>query len=397
MLIFLTGFFLIYALLHGYFYFRLNAAVALNGRWRAAVLLWLALMIPAPLLVRVLERADLHTPALLIAYSGYFWMGALFLFCVVALWLDIWRLLATGLVLLWRRLRAAIGPAMEPPVPVASRLGSLGSPRAIFLAAAIFALVASAYGYWEAQQIRLERLVITSDKLAPEQPPIRLVQISDVHLGLIVGPARLARMLEVVRRAEPDLLVSTGDLVDGQSDGLNGAAELFRRIEPRLGKYAVLGNHEFYVGMEHSLDFHRRAGFTVLRGEAATVVEGLVLAGVDDQTGIALGLTPADQEARLRASLAPENLNLLLKHQPRLAAGPGKVDLQLSGHVHQGQIAPFNLLVRLVHPVAMGLTLTGDGEYLYINRGAGTWGPPIRFLAPPEVTLIELRPAPAVP
>jgi len=397
MLIFLTGFLLIYGLMQGYFYLRLNAAVPLRGWWRAAVLLWLALMLPAPLLIRVLERADLHGPAMIIAYGGYLWMGALFLFCVVALWLDCWRLLATGMVMLWRRLAAAVRPAGGlPAATIAGRLGSLGSPRAIFLAAGLFALAASGYGYWEAQQIRLERVVITSNKLAPGQPPIRLVQISDVHLGLIVGPERLARMLAVVREAAPDILVSTGDLVDGQSDGLNGSAALFSQIEPRLGKYAVLGNHEFYVGVEQSLEFHRQAGFTVLRGAAATVAEGLVIAGVDDQTGIALGLTPADQEERLRETLLADNLNLLLKHQPR-SAGPGRVDLQLSGHVHQGQIVPFNLLVKLAHPVGMGLTQAGEGEYLYVNRGTGTWGPPIRFLASPEVTLIELRPAPPAP
>ncbi|HET97197.1 MAG TPA: metallophosphoesterase [Desulfurivibrio alkaliphilus] len=386
MLLLLSAFLLIYGAMHCYFYWRLRGALPNLGAGRAMVGLFLLLMILAPVLVRLLEREGGAVAATLLAHLGFGWMGFLYLFTVVALMLDALRLL---------RIRLAGPPKLALPGVATSRWPArVPAPAAVFWLAFLAAVAGCAYGYREALDIRLEQVRIVSDKLPPAEGVVRIVQITDIHLGLIVRERRLERMLAVVAQARPDLLLATGDIVDGQGDGIAPLAEQFRRLKTPLGKFAILGNHEFYVGATASLDFHESAGFTVLRGELSRVTPWLTVAGVDDITGERLGLTPPGQEEELLALLPEETFNILLRHQPRVVPG-GLVDLQLSGHIHRGQIFPFNLFTWLAYRVSTGLSVAADGRYLYVGRGTGTWGPPIRFLAPPEVTLIELIPAPA--
>jgi predicted MPP superfamily phosphohydrolase len=164
-------------------------------------------------------------------------------------------------------------------------------------------------------------------------------------------------------------------------------------ISPQYGMYAVLGNHEYYAGLQNSLDFLRRAGFRVLRKEQAKIAECLTIAGVDDPTGARWGDAGGSDEKGLLASPIQHRFTILLKHRPAVhPESRGRFDLQLSGHVHKGQIFPFNLLTWFFFPVSAGLNQLDDGSRLYVSRGTGTWGPPIRFLAPPEITVIDLMP-----
>jgi hypothetical protein len=198
-------------------------------------------------------------------------------------------------------------------------------------------------------------------------------------------------MLAVVKRENPDLLVSTGDLVDGRLAQLPGLLEQFREIRPALGKVAVTGNHEFYVGLDGALAFTKGAGFDVLRGEVRDVGGVLTLVGVDDPAGRGFDLRGrSDGERDLMAGLSRDRFVLFLKHRPVIEEESlGLFDLQLSGHTHRGQIFPFNHVVDLYFSRSSGLHDLGH-SHIYVSRGSGTWGPPIRFLAPPEVTVIEI-------
>jgi hypothetical protein len=209
---------------------------------------------------------------------------------------------------------------------------------------------------------------------------------------LIIRESRLTRILEEVKKAKPDIVVSTGDLVDEQINNLDGCVQLLRAVNPRYGKFAVVGNHEFYAGLPHALQFIRDAGFSILRGEGTTIAGAINIAGVDDdQAGKRLGLMKGVSEPWLLSRLPREHFTILLKHQPRVEKGSfGLFDLQLSGHTHRGQFFPFNIFTHYIYPVDSGFMNLGNNAYLNVNRGAGTWGPPIRFLSPPEVTIIEL-------
>ena len=217
------------------------------------------------------------------------------------------------------------------------------------------AVVANLYGYREAQKIRTEHVTIQSAKIPPQIGKLRIVQISDVHLGLIVHGERLSRMLAAVRDAQPDILVSTGDLVDGQLDHLYRSVDLLKSISPRYGKYAVMGNHEFIAGPRQSLQFTHDAGFKMLRGEAVTIENAIRLVGVDDPAGRQQGIaTIAKEEDVLLAAGKGTNLfTVLLKHQPVVSqSSVGAFDLQLSGHTHKGQIFPFSLITRSFFPLS---------------------------------------------
>jgi predicted MPP superfamily phosphohydrolase len=234
-------------------------------------------------------------------------------------------------------------------------------------------------------------VVIASPKIPESIGRIRIAQISDVHLGVIVGEGRLKRILKEIARADPDILVSTGDFVDGQIDDLSVLGEMLRQVRTRYGKFAVTGNHEFYAGLGRSLKFMEEAGFTVLRGEVVEVSGAIRIAGVDDPAGDPYGLSRQISEKELLTGPAGENFTILLKHRPLVDEDAlGLFDLQISGHVHKGQIFPFSVITRLFYDHDAGLFPLRNGAHVYVSRGSGTWGPPIRFLSPPEVTIFEI-------
>lgn len=373
MMYFLLFFFLVYGSLHGYAFLKIARAFSLR-RWKIFLVLFMVLMVAAPVLVRLAERAGFELFARFMSYLGYTWMGVLFLFVWTALVLDAIRCL----IAVFRRVSG-------------KAVGFNISARAAFVLPFISSIVILMYGYFEARDIQTEKVTITTSKLPSSVERFRIVQISDVHLGLLVRHERLGRILSAVKEAEPDILICTGDLVDGQINNLTGLAEMFQSVKPLFGKFAVTGNHEFYAGLDQALALTREAGFKVLRGESYAIEDILIVVGVDDRTGRQMGQAKKVSERELLRGLSQEKFILLLKHRPLIDQDSlGYFDLQLSGHTHKGQIFPFGLITRLYYPIDTSILTHHDGSWLYVSRGSGTWGPPIRFLAPPEVTVIDL-------
>jgi predicted MPP superfamily phosphohydrolase len=374
--LFLLVFFTIYGSAHFYVFLRIKAAFPLMSIvHQAGLIILMVFMILAPILVRVSERYGYESTASLLSYIGYIWMGVLFLFFAMSILFDVYRLLIYFVGQITQKNLSSLIPP----------------PLYLFVIPLLVSVALNAYGYFEAKNIRTEQVTIRTSKIPPGVGRLRIVQISDVHIGMIIREKRLEKILAAVKQAKPDIFVSTGDLLDGQIDNMMSSAELFRDIQPRYGKFAVTGNHEFFAGIEKALEFHRQAGFIVLRGEALTPAGLISIAGVDDPTGERFGLYKNVPEKGLLAKLPKETFTLLLKHRPVFdPESLGLFDLQLSGHTHRGQIYPFVLLTRLVFPYNSGYYDLPKDSRLYASRGAGTWGPPIRFLAPPEVTVIDL-------
>ncbi len=332
------------------------------GAWDGLPAIWAAAMLFAPFLLWRLEsHTAYHIPAVIGAWLIYGWMGFSFVFFWIGLALT---LLDTAM-----RLSGLALPFSPSGFPVLAGLS----------------LAVWTYGFVAARRVRIERVSLVSDRLPPGFPGLRLVQISDLHLGVLIGRQRLDRVLSGIRSLAPDIVISTGDLVDAQAHFLDGLSSGFAELQPPLGKFAVTGNHERYAGLAHALDFHARSGFRLLRGEAVEVA-GIVLAGVDDPavTG------ESEDDAGVLAGIPGDRFVVFLKHQP-IVDTRARFDLQLSGHTHKGQIFPFGLLVRLAYPVVAGLHALPNGAHIYVSRGTGTWGPPIRLFSPPEITLIELK------
>jgi uncharacterized protein len=375
LILFFSTFALLYAALHGYVLWKARRGFRFGTAFKWGSGLFILFMLSAFFLVRLLEGWGYEGPAQKLAYVGFTWMGFLFILFCACVAEDLYRLgTAAAERLLEKDLRRW-----------------RWNPRHAFVAVVLCAAGITVYGYFEALNIRTGHVEIGTPKIPARTGRIRIVQISDVHLGLIVREARARRMLEAVKAARPDVLVSTGDLVDGQADNLMRVSALFRDVSAPHGKFAVTGNHEYYAGIQKSLALIESAGFTILRGEALDILPGLSVAGVDDPAGMGNILYRRVSERALLAGLPQEGFRLLLKHRPFVDGdAQGHFDLQLSGHTHKGQIFPFSLIIKLMYPIYAGLLNLPEGSLLYVSRGTGTWGPPIRFLAPPEVTVIDL-------
>ena len=375
MILFFLALFLIYGGTHLYFFLKVKAALSPGILSSLFLALFLLLMVFTPVQVRVLENKDLEAFARFAAYTGYLWMGFIFLFFSASLAIDIYHGLLHGVGFFFQRDFSAL---------------FLAKRTALFLSL-LWGMTTALYGYFEARDIRIERVVINSPKVPAAVGKLTIVQISDVHLGLIIREERLKRIIAGINGASPDLLISTGDLVDGQINRMTGLAELFQNIRPRFGKFAVTGNHEVYAGLNQAVDFTERAGFKVLRNEGSTAGGLINVVGVEDPAILRVAHSRQVTEKTLLSKVSSDRFTLLLKHRPAVdQESLGLFDLQLSGHVHKGQIFPFNLLTYLFYPVRTGFALYPQNSALYVSRGTGTWGPPIRFLAPPEITVIEL-------
>ena len=272
----------------------------------------------------------------------------------------------------------------------------VGSARAV----ALTATLVTAWGFLNA---RRTASVVRVDVPVPGLPPalagFRIAQISDIHVGPTIKRAYLEAIVDAVNGLDADMVAITGDLVDGSVADLRDDVAALAALRSRDGTFFVTGNHEYYSGAAAWVAELRRLGIKVLMNEHVVVRRGdaaLVVAGVTDYgAGHFDRATASDPRAAIAGAPAAA-LRLLLAHQPRSAeaAEAAGFDLQLSGHTHGGQFWPWNLFVRFQQPFTAGLRRWRT-MWVYTSRGTGYWGPPKRFGAPSEITLIRLVAVPA--
>lgn len=249
------------------------------------------------------------------------------------------------------------------------------------------ALLANLYGFYEAGRFTTSRLMMTVPAIPPGATPIKIVHFSDAHYGHFMLRSRHEKLLQMMRDEKPDMIVDTGDFIDFGAGSLDAWINDWKTIQPPLGKWAVLGNHENMAGVKDSVRMLEGAGFRLLRNEMVSF-DGFALLGVDDPS-----VTPTRDLVVVRWTAKPGESILLLHHQPLWPAPlAGRFDLGLAGHTHGGQIFPLGVLVTLNYGVLSGLRTTPWGGGYFISRGIGTWGPPIRIASPPEITVLTLTP-----
>lgn len=342
-------FFSVFGLMHIYLYRRLPLK---RGPLR---ILLLALFV-SPVSMRLADRYLSPDIAFFTGFIALFWMGFLLYFVVI------------DLLIRWK---------------FKSPLYSL-----------ILTLLLSIYSYYETFRPEIYYITIFTPKL-PEEYRIRILHITDIHLGPVMGLDRIEMIRKAVEIFKPDLIVSTGDLVDGNMRDKAYLARALLELEAPLGKYAVVGNHEYYRGIERAIEFTRASGFEVLRGDLREINEKLIIAGLDDDDcrffGACRGpLSPKE----LLSSLPEDRYVILLKHKPRIERdGPPLFDLMLSGHTHGGLYYPVGrwLLKWIFNFEYPGLKKLEESRYIFVSKGLGTGGPPMRFLTPPDMAIIELR------
>ncbi|MFF5725619.1 metallophosphoesterase [[Kitasatospora] papulosa] len=261
--------------------------------------------------------------------------------------------------------------------------------RAVGGAAALAGLGTVGHGtYGVLRGPRVKRVTVPLAGLPRSAHRFRIAVVSDIHLGPILGRAHTRRIVDTINATGSDLVAVVGDLVDGSVADLGSAAEPLAGLEARHGSFFVTGNHEYFSGAAQWVDHVRELGLHPLEN-ARVEIAGFDLAGVNDVAGESEGQGP--DFARALGDRDRSRASVLLAHQPVVIddAVEYGVGLQLSGHTHGGQLWPGNLLAELANPTVAGLERYGDTQ-LYVSRGAGAWGPPVRVGAPSDITVVEL-------
>ena len=402
---------LVVGAIHWYLWKRLVRDTTRTRRSRVVgtvVVVLLALVIPATL---ALSRTLPLSRQPLVAWPGFLWLALMFYLLVTLLLLELPRLALR----LWLRRRGPTDSDISPEegkvgniprgtVPEENALASeapvksesfdagrrLFLGRSVAVTAGVLSASAVGIGVYQAMSApALKRVPIRLGKLPASMDGFRIALVSDIHLGPLLGRSHTERIVRMINGVDADLVAVVGDLVDGSVAELGPAAEPLQDLRAKHGSFFVTGNHEYFSGYQEWVDEVNSFGVRVLRNERVDVL-GLDLAGVNDVSGADVGDGP-DFGKALDGRDAGRPV-VLLAHQPVQAHDAARhgVDLQLSGHTHGGQMVPFNLLVGLQQPVVAGLGNV-DGTQVYVTRGAGFWGPPVRFGAPPDISIIELR------
>ena len=367
---------------HFYLWLRLVQDTGLSGGGYVALsVLTLLLFALIPLTFMFGRRVSSRFGALVV-WPGYIWLGTLFLLFVSVLGVDLLRALYE------------LGEWASGQVPLAAA-ERLERARLGAAAAAISAGVALVFALWSGRRLVVKRVLVELSRLPAALHGTTIVQLTDVHIGPTLGKGFLDRVVDAANALEPDVVVITGDLVDGSVARLAEAVAPLARLQARHGVFFVTGNHEYYSGAEAWCAHLTSLGLRVLRNERVAIgsdTDSYDLAGIDDLAGRHFGPGQgADLERALSGRDESREL-VLLAHQPRMVveAEPAGVGLQISGHTHGGQIWPFHFLVRLQQPVTSGLVRIGRA-LLYVSNGTGYWGPPMRLGSPAEITQLVLQ------
>jgi len=374
--------------MHGYLWLRLVRDTGLPEPWRRIAtwaVVFAAVLIPAGMISARLAGQHFSR---VIPLAAFVWLGLAFLLFSALLAIDAVRLLSWGAagVADWLR-RLPDAPADPTRRQFVARAVAGGA-----LVAAGAAGVASLRSAGGPAQV--EEVPVRLARLPAALSGFTLAQISDLHVGPTIREREVRRVLEQVNAMKADAVVITGDLMDGSVRELGAIVGELGRLQARHGVFFVTGNHEYYSGVAEWMPFLSGMGIRVLRNQRVALGDGAPggasfdLAGVDDWSA------RMDLPAAL-AGRDPERSLVLLAHQPREVdeAIRQGVELQLSGHTHGGQLFPFTLAVGAVHEYVKGLYRgvgPGQAGQIYVSRGTGYWGPPMRLGSPPELTKLIL-------
>lgn len=248
-------------------------------------------------------------------------------------------------------------------------------------------------------RVAIRHVTIRLDALPPQLDGCTIAQITDTHLSLVLGTRWITRIVRQVNSLSPDIVCHTGDLADGDVTRRADAVRKLGEIRAPLGRFFITGNHEYLSDAAFWVARMRDLGWTVLQNAHSIIDVGgakLAIVGINDLTA------PGNDAASDRPNIDQAvhgipvgTKTILLAHQPKQVrdAIHRGMDLQISGHTHGGQMWPFHYLVRAEQGALSGLSRPGPATQLWVSRGTGFWGPPFRIGAPPEITLITLRPA----
>lgn len=395
MKLFFFIFFVISALLATYITWRLFSNTPLRRIWKIAIAFGIVGMLFLPVILIIVRRTGVNNGFIdVLVWCGYLGVGFLsFVFTYLVIRDVLWLPVGAFNKIKARIFKSLPKKAASNPIENPSRRGFLVNSMNCGIVAA--AAVSTGYGIAEARKTpQVKEVPIAITDLPEDFESFRIVQITDVHISPTFRRSCVEDIVAVVNMLNADIVALTGDLVDGTVDQLAYDVEPLAKIKSARGNYFVTGNHEYYSGVIEWIAAIRHLGFTVLINEHRIITSGkgkMLLAGVTDyREGRMLPAHRSDPQKALNG--APKtDIKILLAHQPKSIFGASRAgcDLQISGHTHGGQFFPWNLVVGLYQPYVSGLHKHADTQ-IYVSRGTGYWGPPVRVGSPSEITLIKL-------
>ena len=380
---------------YGYAGWRLITPAHFPAPWNWIAWVVLALFLVLPVLAMSIEFNRLDFPLKReLEWGAYMSLG----FFSMVITLLVMRDLGWVIVTVTQKLIALVSGTAEG----AAHAGDAADPqrREILVQWMNLGLVAAAggltgYGIFEARRRpAIVEVTIPVKDLPGSLQGFRIVQITDIHAGLTVARPFVETVVEMANEQMGDIVAFTGDLVDGTVDQLREHVAPMKNLQGRYGKYFITGNHEYYSGALPWIEEAQRLGFDVLLNEHRVIRQGggtIVLAGVTDTS--AGGFIPGHRSDphKAIAGAPTADVRILLAHQPKSLYESSKAgfDVQISGHTHGGQFFPWNLLATIGQPYIKGLHKFAD-TWLYVSKGTGYWGPPVRLAARSEIAVLTL-------
>lgn len=353
MSIFLILYFFIIGFFHFFFYLKLRIFFPFSNQGKFLYLIISIILIFLPFFSRILEKNGIVLISSILIYIFYFWIVYLFIFNFFG--------------------------AIFLPFTLISNIKMVLNKILFFLPLLIIAI-----GFFQDKKLDIKHFEIKNEKI---KKPLKVGFISDLHLGLTQGRNKVKKILEALEKEDIDILLCGGDLLDSSyhRDNLN----LLKNFNPPLGKYAVFGNHEWYVGIEKSMEIYDEMGFNILRFETLKVDGNILIAGAEDETS--RYFKKEFEEKNFLKNLKNEEFIIYLRHRPPKEKLKN-VNLCLSGHTHSGQFFPFSLITYFTFKYHSGFYKVDEEFSIYVSSGAGTWGPPVRFLTTRDIGIFSLSP-----
>ncbi|MBI3005914.1 MAG: metallophosphoesterase [Ignavibacteriales bacterium] len=326
---------------------------------------------------RLLERVTLAWPTSALVFIGAYWLSAMVYFFIMIYVIDVLRLINTFFPFF--------------PSFITANIVLTEQRVAVFMVGIVTIVVIA--GHFNARALRVKHLELTIPKNSHSLETLTIVVASDIHLGTIICKSRLKRIVEKINSLTPDLVLLPGDVVDEDLGPVikQNLGETLRTIKSKYGVIACTGNHEYIGGVEEAYQYLTDHGIHVLRDSVVKVASSIFIVGREDR---AIRQFAGKRRLPLEEIMKNVDTNypvILMDHQPfRLdEAAAQRIDLQLSGHTHHGQLWPFNFISKAIFELSWGYKQKQQTHF-YVSSGVGTWGPPVRTGNRPEIVHVKL-------
>ena len=363
----------IYGLANYYIFIRGLHALRPIGTIRTIYIVAFIFLAASFIAAMFLERADIISLGKPLSWIGSFWLGAFVYFLLIVAAIDLLRLFNYFFHFF---------PAFITSDP--ARAAKVTALSVISLVTLVVI-----YGFVNAHIIRVRTFDINIPKEAGGRKSLNIVMASDIHLSSIINNGRITAIVNKINSLSPDIVLLPGDILDGDLNPVvrQNLGEALRQIKAPLGVYAITGNHEYIGGVEKACNYITAHGVKMLRDSTVFIDSSFYIVGREDRSA-----HKRKTLAELMQGVDKKYPVILMDHQPfhLEESEENGIDLQLSGHTHYGQMWPFNYITRMVYELAYGYLVKGN-THIYVSSGVGTWGPPIRVVADPEIANFRLR------